>query len=262
MGELNIAGMPAQCLNRGGSGARCLAGRMALVAMFALSALALSLLPALGGEARAGQGATVVADVLNLRADATTASGILDQMVYGDRVDILYGPFNDGWYQVRYYGTDGYAYGAYLDLDGQGLGWSDGDTASVVAPGPEHWIDVNRSAGVVSLMIGNEVQASYGASFGFDPSASGFYSTAIGTWYVTGMNASLTYTSWANAYIMYWVGFDDSRANGFHSWTMDASGNVIPGGDGPTGGCIATAPWAAAEIYNFAWPGMRVEVHF
>jgi hypothetical protein len=271
MREVQFVGVPAQEL-----GGQCGVvrwsmwpmRRAAIVAFFMLSALAVPLLPAMGGQVLAGQGATVVTDVLNLRADANTKAGVLDQMVYGDRVDILYGPFNNGWYQVRFNGTDGYAFGSYLDLDGQGRGWSGGekavggDTSSAVTSGPEHWIDVNRSSGDVSLMIGDEVQASYGASFGYDTSASGFYATAVGTYYVTSMNAALTYTPWANAYIEYWVGFDDSRSNGFHSWTMDANGDVIPGGDGPTGGCIATAPGVAAEIYNFASPGMRVEIHF
>lgn len=271
MRELHISGNPAQALSGQGGDARWSGWKRLLVTLVVLGALAVPFLPSAGGHARAGQGATVVTDVLNLRADATTSAGVLNQMVYGDRVDILYGPFNNGWYQVRFNGTDGYAFGAYLDLDGSGRGWSGGDAAvggnsgaAVAAPdpGPEHWIDVNRSAQRVTLMIGDQPQASYWASMGYDTSGSGFYSTAVGTYYVYSMYAPLSYTPWANAYIEDWIGFDPDRSNGFHSWTMDANGNVIAGGDGPTGGCIATSPGEAAEIYNFASIGMRVEVHF
>jgi hypothetical protein len=61
---------------------------------------------------------------------------------------------------------------------------------------------------------------------------------------------------------MSWVGFDPSRVNGFHSFSMDENGNVIKGGDGPTGGCVALEPSAAAALYDFADYGMRVEVHW
>jgi hypothetical protein len=42
---------------------------------------------------------------------------------------------------------------------------------------------------------------------------------------------------------------------------MDENGNVLPWGDGQTGGCVATEPSAAKEIFDFAYIGMRVEVH-
>lgn len=271
MRELHITENPAQALSGQGKGARWSGRRSLLVALLVLGALVAPLLPGMGGRALAGQGATVVTDGLYLRSDANTGGPILDLMGYGDRVDILYGPFNNGWYQVRFNGTDGYAYGAYLELDGAGVGWSGGGQAvggasdsAVAAPssGPERWIDVNRSAQRVTLMIGDQAQASYSAAMGYDGSADGFYATAVGTYYVYSMSAALTYTDWAGAYIMDWVGFDPDRANGFHSYTMDANGNVIAGGDGPTGGCVATSPGEAAEIYNFAAIGMRVEVHF
>ena len=43
---------------------------------------------------------------------------------------------------------------------------------------------------------------------------------------------------------------------------MDENGNVIEGGDGATGGCVAMDPGLAAALYEFATYGMRVEVHW
>jgi len=42
---------------------------------------------------------------------------------------------------------------------------------------------------------------------------------------------------------------------------MDTEGQIIPGGDGPTGGCVALAPGAADELFAFVSVGTRVEVH-
>ena len=81
------------------------------------------------------------------------------------------------------------------------------------------------------------------------------------TLYISSKIADLTWTPYARNYFMYWAGFDPGRENGFHSWTMDYTGRVIPGGDGPTWGCIATSPEGAAEIYAFVEIGTRVEIH-
>ena len=43
---------------------------------------------------------------------------------------------------------------------------------------------------------------------------------------------------------------------------MDARGWVLPGGAGPTYGCIATAPADAAGIFNFVQIGTCVEIHY
>jgi L,D-peptidoglycan transpeptidase YkuD (ErfK/YbiS/YcfS/YnhG family) len=43
---------------------------------------------------------------------------------------------------------------------------------------------------------------------------------------------------------------------------MDAAGNVVDGGWGPTGGCVATRPDIAAIIYDFVDIGTRVEIHW
>jgi uncharacterized protein YraI len=299
-------------------------GRLGAAALL-IALLALTLSPQAGrGEAVA----VVNTDVLNLRAGPGTWADVIDKMWQGDVVDVLDGPTDDGWYEVSYYGEDGWAYGGYLAIDGSSA-WNDGAATGVggswgsawvntdrlnmragastgtdvldllyqgeevtvtggevngfvpiqahgfdawvwngylsydgpVDSGPEHWIDVDRSSSTVTLYAGEEAISSYDASLGFDQSANGFYSTAIGTYYVYSMYAPLSWTDWGKAYIEYWVGFDPDRVNGFHSWSMDASGNVLLNGAGATGGCVATAPWAAAQIYDFAQIGMRVEVH-
>jgi hypothetical protein len=213
--------------------------------------------------ARASSTAVIATDVLNLRAEPSTSSTIINQMVQGESVSVLDGPTDDGWYYVSYYGEHGYAYGGYLDIDGE-IGWASSSSDSGVGSdsSPEHWIDVNRSTQTVTLYVGDEAVASYWASLGYDSSDDGFYSTAIGTYHVFSMNESLTWTDWGKVYIEDWVGFDPVRDNGFHSFSMDADGNVLPNGDGPTGGCVATAPSAAEAIYDFATMGMRVEVHW
>src|SRR5262249_3924686 len=127
-------------------------------------------------------------------------------------------------------------------------------------PYAEYWIDVNRSSTLVNLFIGDTVVDTFPASLGVDQ-GEGFYATASGTYYIYDRDPDLSYTPYANAYIMYWAGFDPYRNNGFHAWTMDAYGNVIDGGWGATGGCVATRPDFAAVIYDFTFLGMRVEIH-
>ena len=59
--------------------------------------------------------ATVTATTLNLRTGPSTSYTILRTMPQGATVDVVSGPSN-GWYQVSYVGTTGWASGAYLDL--------------------------------------------------------------------------------------------------------------------------------------------------
>jgi hypothetical protein len=205
-------------------------------------------------HASASSWAAIDTDVLNLRSDPGTWGEVLDRMWYGDGVDILDGPTEDGWYYVSYNGQEGWAYGGYLALDG--VESSGGEYEA------EHWIDVDRGNGIVSLMVGDETVNSFYGSFGYDDTDYGFYATAIGTYYIFAKNADLSWTNWGQAFIEDWVAFDPERSNGFHSWSMDEWGNVIPGGDGPTGGCVALEPWAADTLYAFAYEGMRVEVHW
>jgi hypothetical protein len=187
----------------------------------------------------------------------------------GTPVDVLFGPY-EGMYQVRYYGTDGWVWAEYLSLDGAAAPAGDvggGEDAPVSndvssASGDEHWIDVNRSSGLVSLMIGNESIAGFWGSLGWDTSDYGFYATAIGTYAVYGFDKPLHYTEFAENYITDWVAFDHERYNGFHSYTKDANGDIIPNGAGRTGGCVALGPGDIEQLFDFATMGMRVEVHW
>lgn len=225
--------------------------------------LALTLIVAAAGFATTDAAATALAGTINtdgvgLMADFQDET-IIEWMYAGERVDILWGP-EDGKYEVRYYGVDGWIWAEYLTPDGSGGGTVDEVPLAVAGEG-EHWIDVDRSAETVTLFIGDTPQATYWGAMGWDTSDDGYYSTAVGTYYVTWMDSSLQYTPFANNYITHWVGFDWERANGFHSFTKDANGNLVPGGDGPTGGCVAMAPADIQAVYDFASPGMRVEVH-
>lgn len=131
----------------------------------------------------------------------------------------------------------------------------------LAAPVGEWWVDVNRSTNQIHLMIGSTVIATYAASMSGDTD-NGVYATATGTYFVSSKVAGLTYTPYARAYIMYWVGFDSSRDNGFHGWTMDRFGRVVAGGSGSTWGCVATNPADAATIYAFTSLGTRIEIHW
>lgn len=289
----------------------------------------LAVLPA--RDASAASDAYVSTDVLNLRDDAGTWANVITEMYFGEYVAVIDGPTGDGWYYIDYAGSQGWAYGAYLSIDGvagwagepadsyTGVGayaltaWVNTDLLNVraeanaeawvldlieqgaqitvigdpingfapidyygqtgfvwndflsydgpVDPGPERWIDVNRTAQVVTLFVGDEAIASYWGAMGWDESDDGFYATAVGTYYVYGKYADLAWTDWGSSYIMWWVGFDPSRVNGFHSYSMDSAGNVLKRGDGPTGGCVALEPGAAQALFGFASYGMRVEVH-
>jgi hypothetical protein len=308
--------------------------RFTLALFLAVTALA-GVVGIASNQASAGQAATVVADGVGLMAGLDDPT-IIATMYSGDRVDVLWGPEN-GIYQIRYYGIDGYAWAEHLSLDEGGdlaggtgssggggwasAGWAlvntdalnvrgdasataavwdvlttgasvevigeasngfvpinyNGSTAWVAAeflswdgnvtaaapkpPEPEHWIDVDRSHGQVTLYVGDVPQATFIASIGFDTSKDGFNATAVGTYYVYWKDASLTYTPYADAYITQWVGFDTARVNGFHSYTKDKNGKILPNGAGKTAGCVALAPGEIDALFAFAEVGMRVEIH-
>ena len=202
--------------------------------------------PAVGGMAST---AWVNTDSLNVRADASLDAWVMDHVSQGDELTVVGSDVN-GFVPIDIHGQRGYVWSDYLSWDGP------------VSAGPERWIDVDRKSQTISLMAGDEVLASYWGALGWDESDDGFYATAIGTYYVYGKHAELSWTEWGQAYITNWVGFDPSRVNGFHSFSMDENGNVLSNGDGPTGGCIALEPSASLELYNFATYGMRVEVHW
>lgn len=190
----------------------------------------------------------VATNALNVRAAPSTDATVLGTVGQGSSLEII-GDASGGFYPVAYGWDTGWVAAEFLS-------WSP------VGSGQERWIDVDRSSGVVSLMVGNEAIAAFWGAMGFDLTDDGFYATANGTYYVYEKNAALTWTDWAKGYITYFVAFDPDRFNGFHSYTMDKRGRVIEGGDGPTGGCIALDPGLAEALYEFATFGMRVEIHW
>jgi uncharacterized protein YraI len=200
--------------------------------------------------ARASTTAQIGTDALNLRSEPSTTGDVIAVMSWGETVEVLDGPTDDGWYEVGYGGQTGWASGDYLAFDGVGGGSG------------ERWIDVNRSTQQVTLFVGSDPIESFWGAMGYDQSSDGYYATAIGTYYVYAKNADLAWTDYGQAYIADWVAFDPDRNNGFHTWSLDANGNVLPWGDGPTGGCVALEPGAAATLFDFAEIGMRVEVHW
>lgn len=205
-----------------------------------------------------------------LFAHPSNLSAIL-YMDEGVPVDVLFGP-HEGLYEIRYYGTDGWIWADYLSLDGYaapagdfGGGGEEAPVTQNAAPAPaaaERWIDVNRSSGLVSLMIGNETAASFWGSLGWEETDDGFYATAIGSYNIYGFDKSLHYTEFADNYITHWVAFDPVRFNGFHSYTKNKNGEILPNGAGRTAGCVALAPGDIDQLWDFSEMGMRVEVHW
>jgi len=212
--------------------------------------------------------AMVDADSLNVRNDASSGAAVIDSYGAGEWIEVIGNDVN-GYSPVNYYGDVGWVASQYLSWDGSFNTASVSSGASSTSnlgggsatSSEEHWIDVNAATGRVTLYVGNSVYATYWGSMGFDTSPDGFYSTASGTYYVYAMHDPLAYTAWAEAYISEWVGFDPSRFNGFHSYTKDANGNILPNGGGKTGGCVALAPGDSQAVFDFAYMGMRVEVH-
>ena len=212
------------------------------------------------GGARAAGSAVVAVPQLNLRSEPGTWAPVVGQLWQGERLDLLTGPTPDDWYQVQAGDQTGWAAGDFLALDGP---------AGAAGPSPveapadaEHWVDVDRATQTVTLYEGDAPVASYWAAMGSDQSDDGFFATAVGTYYVYEKVGGLSWTDYGGAWVADWVGFDSSRLNGFHTYSMDASGQVIPGGDGPTGGCVALAPAAADQLFAFVSVGARVEVHW
>jgi len=202
--------------------------------------------------------AMVDAGSLNVRNDASSSAGVLDSYGAGEWIEVIGNDVN-GFSPVNYYGDVAWVASQYLSWDGTSDAANDSSGGS--AASEEQWIDINGATGEVNLMIGDSSIATYWGSVGFDTSSDGFYSTANGTFSVYAMYDPLAYTPWADAYITEWVGFDPSRFNGFHSYTKDANGAILPNGGGKTGGCVALPPGDSQAVYDFAYMGMRVEVH-
>jgi hypothetical protein len=250
-----------------GHGRQCRA--CVVVGWLAAIAIAIAVGCVIPAGARAEGGAAVAAAPLNLRAEPGTWSPVIGQLAQGERLALLAGPTSDDWYQVQAGDRTGWAYGGLLNLslDGQapeGAGTGEesfGKEAPAAVGGMERWVDVDRTTQTVTLYEGDVAVASYWAAMGSDHSDDGFFATAVGTYYVYEKIAGLNWTDWGGAWVGNWVGFDPARLNGFHTYSMDAGGQVIPGGDGPTGGCVALAPPAADHLFAFVSVGTRVEVH-
>lgn len=126
----------------------------------------------------------------------------------------------------------------------------------------ERWIEVERSTGLVTLHEGETIVAIYHGKVGKDPSADGFYSTALGTFHVFSMNRELAPTPLAEGvYLTDFVGFDPERSNGFHSPIRDQWGNEMPSQNATTLGCVRLDADAAVAVFDFSSIGMRVEIH-
>jgi hypothetical protein len=156
-------------------------------------------------------------------------------------------PVHDGQLDLRFFGKRDQPMVAAIEVLGPPTG--------------ERWVDVNKSTRSVRLMVGDTAVAQYQASMSVGREDD-VHDTMPGSYQISSKIADLTYTPYAKNYFMYWAGFDPGRENGFHSWVMDSKGHVVPGGDGPTWGCVATAPDEAAKIYSFVDIGTRVEIHW
>lgn len=226
--------------------------RIVLAGLLALG-MALALVAATPQAARADWWVGVTADELNLRAEPGAWAEVVGQVWGGEWVEVLDGPAADGWYRVQAGDRAGWAEAGFLAINGAGGG---------EAAGGERWVDVDRSAQTVTFFEGETVVATYWGAIGSDGSADGFFATAVGTHYVYEMTEGLVWTDYGGGWIRHWVGFDPGRLNGFHSYLLDENGWPVPGGDGPTGGCVALEPGAAEHLFWFVSVGTRVEVHW
>ena len=248
MGTGSLAGGGCRCRSRG------------VVSWLAAVAVAIAVAVGAPAGTRAEGGASVAAPQLNLRTEPGTWAPVIGQLWQGERLALLVGPTPDGWYQVQAGDQTGWAYGGLLAFDGAGNVLGQGSSGAVDSA--ERWVDVDRTTQTVTLYEGDVVVAAYWAAMGSDPTDDGFFATAVGTHYVYEKYGGLSWTDWGGGWVDDWVGFDPARLNGFHTYLMDMAGQVVPGGDNPTGGCVALAPTAADQLFAFVSVGTRVEVHY
>ncbi len=125
------------------------------------------------------------------------------------------------------------------------------------------WIDFNLGDGVTRLVEGRkvirELPSAYG--YGIPGSPTDYFSTAPGQYQVYSKQEALHQdTEYTGLYFQGWVGFDSSRANGFHSFLLDDKASVVDSKLGPIShGCVRTEDWKA--VFDFAEIGMPVIVH-
>ena len=222
--------------------------------------------PATDRPASGGSTAWVDTAGLVVRQSADLTGLELDTLAYGTQVTVLAAEIN-GFMPIAYGGGAAYVWAGYLRWDGGGSGGQGaaapaGPAAPAAPSGPERWIDVDRSSGLVTLYEGGAVWGTYWGSMGWDQSEDGFFATANGTYEVFAKERGLHWTPWGQTFIRFYVAFDPARSNGFHTYSLDANGNMVGSGQMPTGGCVAFLPEFAEIVFDFARIGTRVEVHW
>jgi hypothetical protein len=128
-------------------------------------------------------------------------------------------------------------------------------------PTTGRWIDVDVTRYVVQLMDGNTVVKTIGPiAVGEQIDTGAYLSTQTGLFHVYNKLEALAYDAPYDTYISHWVGFDQAKDNGFHSFLKDQSGKVVNATTGKiSNGCIRTGEPEA--IFAFAEIGMPVFVH-
>jgi len=123
----------------------------------------------------------------------------------------------------------------------------------------ERWIEVSLSDQLVRLCEGSQMAGEHLAATGAGDRPE--TTTFPGLFTVHNKNKGPVYLSQFDVYVTDWVGFDQERANGFHSLPKDKIGRVLDDrlGQPVSHGCVRTAQSAA--VYDFAAIGMRVWVH-
>lgn len=132
---------------------------------------------------------------------------------------------------------------------------------AAAAPTSGRWIDVDVTRFTVTLMDGKQVIREIGpVGVGVQIDTGVYESTQTGLFHIYNKTAGLTYDAPYDTYIDWWVGFDPDKANGFHSFLLDAKGNVVNAATGRiSNGCIRTPDPKA--VFEFADVGMPVFVH-
>lgn len=129
------------------------------------------------------------------------------------------------------------------------------------APTTGKWIDVDVTRFTVKLMDGKQIVREIGpVGVGVQIDTGAYESTQTGLFHVYNKIAGLTFDAPYNTYIDWWVGFDVDKANGFHSFLLDAKGGVVDASTGRiSNGCIRTPDPKA--VFEYAEVGMPVFVH-
>ncbi len=130
-------------------------------------------------------------------------------------------------------------------------------------PTAARWIDVNLSDNTTRLMEGRILVMALPSAWGtgIPGTDTDFYATVPGIYTIYTRSDYLWYDwNYSLTWIHSFVGFDPTRANGFHSFLYDESGNLLNNQLGPVShGCVRVEDWKA--VYDFSAIGMTVVVH-